>query len=62
MSVTPHRPFWPVTRAARPLLPAKLASPHVSCCQLVGRAPLPLEQPDGNQCQHEPIGLLELAE
>ena len=60
MSLTPHHVFWPACRDTQPALPGKpFAAPHVSCCHAVdGGAPLPLGQPDGYQCQHEPIGLV----
>ena len=60
MSLTPHHEFWPLTRDVQPLFPAKpFDAPLVSCSHAVdGGAPLPLGQPDGYQCQHDPIGLV----
>ena len=55
-----HQPFWPVTRAVQPLAPLNpFCGPQTSSCHVVdGGAPLPLGQPDGNQNQHEPTGLV----
>ena len=61
--VTPHQPFWPVTEPrSRSCRRSHSTAPTCPAASWSKRSAAAARAARRNQCQHEPIGLLRLAE